>query len=226
MNDNGKRYKVVIVGGGFAGIAAARVLAKKGLHADITLISKQPRFQYYPNLYRLVVGATVNQVSIPLAKTLPENVTLLIDTYTGIDQAAHTIVLASGTVLPYDFLVLALGSEPNYFGIDGMEAHSKSFLSVDKALALKQYFSETLQAAKMLPAEEAKIKLHTVIVGAGPSGVELAGVLRRYLVCQAKKAGVDPKHITIDLLDSLSRVLPAVPEHASALSRNNCRKKE
>lgn len=211
------RKKVVIVGGGFAGIEVAHYLAKSNLPVDITLVSSNATFQYYPNLYRLVVGATVNQVSLPLSEILAAHVTLIIDTYTAIDQAKKSIVLKSGTEVSYDFLVLAMGSEPNYFGIEGMEAHSKSFLSIDKALSLRKYFSELLVSAKSMTETEARMKLHTVIVGAGPSGVEMSGALGPYLVSQAKKVGVNPAFIRVDLLDSSPRVLPAIPEKASAL---------
>jgi NADH dehydrogenase len=211
------RTKIVIIGGGFAGIEAARLLAKKGLSADITLVSNAESFQYYPSLYRLVVGATVNQVSIPLKRILPGNVTLMIDTYIGIHQAAKTVQLKSGAEVGYDYLVMTLGSEPNYFGIEGMEAHSKSFLSIQKAVALNEYYLDTIAKAKNLSLEEAKLALHTIIVGAGPSGVELAGALRTYLIKEAKKQGISPELITVDLLDSGPRVLPAIPERASAL---------
>lgn len=217
MIQSPERTKIVIVGGGFAGIEVARSLAKSGLAAEVTLVSKASSFQYYPNLYRLMTGATVNQVSIPLEKTVPKNVKIVIDTYTGMDQARKVIMLQSGTELSYDYLVLALGSEPNYFGIEGMEARSRSFLSIEKALSLKQHFDDLLEKAKTLSPEEAKMQLHTIIVGAGPSGVELAGALRPYLARQAKKIGVSPSLIGVDLLDSAPRVLPAIPARASAL---------
>lgn len=225
MNDASKQYEVVVVGGGFAGIEAVQALSRQDLPVHITFVSNKPCFQYYPNLYRLVVGATVNQVSIPLTKIVPNTVTLMQDTYTAIDQTAHTVTLESGKTLPYNFLVLALGSEPNYFGIDGMEAKSKSFLSIEKALALRNYFSDLLLEAKSLSIEEAKMRLHTIIVGAGPSGVELAGALPTYLRKQAKRYGVDPALITVDLLDSSPRVLPAIPERASLLVQNQLKKK-
>lgn len=208
--------KVVIVGGGFAGIEIARRLAKD-TKAAVTLVSNNDTFQYYPNLYRMVVGATVNQVSIPLSKIIPSNVSVVIDTYTGIDPTKKTITLKNGGEMSYDYVVLALGSEPNYFGIDGMEAHSKSFLSIEKARSLNQYLLQQIKEAKGLSDEAAKAKLHTIIVGAGPSGVELAGALRPFLVKEAKKEGVNPKLISVDLLDSSPRVLAAIPESASKL---------
>jgi len=224
MTDSPERTKVVVIGGGFAGIEVVRSLAQTRLPIDITLVSNSSCFQYYPSLYRLVVGATVNQVSIPLEKIVPKNAALVIDTYTGIDQSHKVITLQSGKVIPYDYVVFALGSEPNYFGINGMEAQSKSFLSIDKALALKQHFSDLMQKSKTLSPEEIKMQLHTIIVGAGPSGVELAGALRPYLVRLAKKNRINPSLVTVDLLDSAPRVLSTIPPHASALVEKQLRK--
>ncbi|MES2224392.1 MAG: NAD(P)/FAD-dependent oxidoreductase [Patescibacteria group bacterium] len=218
------RTNIVIIGGGFAGIEAARLLAKKGLSLSITLVSKNTCFQYYPSLYRLVVGATVNQVSIPLSRIFSKGVTVVIDTYKGLDTEKKTVQLESGRELPYDYVVMALGSEPNYFGINGMEAHSMSFLSIDKAIALRKHFSDTIAASKMLAPEAAKQQLRTIIVGAGPSGVELAGALRPFLAGLARNAGVNPGLITVDLLDSGPRILPAIPERASKLVTDQLKK--
>ncbi len=225
MNTAPERQKIVIVGGGFAGIETARLLAKKHLAIDITLVSNNSDFHYYPNLYRLVVGASVHQAAVAVNEILPSSVTVIIDTYTGIDQAAHTITLQSDKTVPYDFLVMALGSEPNYFGIDGLAAHSKSFLSVEKALALKNYYSDLITACRTIPEEEARMSLHTIIVGAGPAGVELAGVLRPYLVQQAKVNGINADMVTVDLLDSSPRLLPMLPARASAKVQKQLQKK-
>jgi NADH dehydrogenase len=214
MKNAKKRVKVVIVGGGFAGIEIARRLGKNR-SVEVTMVSNNTCFQYYPNLYRLVVGASVNQVSIPLSKVLPKSVSLVVDAYTGMDVAQKTISLKSGATVAYDYIVMAMGSEANYFGIDGMETHAKNFLSIERALALKALLLQSIQEAKQLPEAEAKIKLHTIIVGAGPSGTELAGRLGGFLKEEAKKAGVNPSLIGIDLLDSAPRVLAALPEDAS-----------
>ncbi len=149
----------------------------------------------------------------------------MVDTFTGIDQTAKTISLQSGKTLSYDYAVLTMGSEPNYFGIAGLEEHAKSFLSIGKALSLHQYFLSTLQQAKNLPEDQAKALLHTVIVGAGPSGVELAGVLRPYLIAQAKKIKLNPAYITVDLLDGMPRILPAIPVSASQKVESQLKKK-
>ncbi len=223
MKNPQNRAKVVIIGGGFAGVEVARLLAKNPL-AEITLVSTNTCFQYYPNLYRVVVGASASQVSIPLNKIIPKKVNLLIDTYTGIDLSQKNISLKSGNTLSYDYAVMAMGSEANYFGIDGMEAHSRSFLSVEKALALRAFLLQNIRDAKNLSETEAKEKLHIMIVGAGPAGTELAGALGPFLTSEAKKAGVNPACIGIDLLDSAPRVLSTLPERASVLVTEELKK--
>jgi NADH dehydrogenase len=225
MNEDVKEYEVVVVGGGFAGIQVVHQLAKKDQPIVITLISNAPRFQYYPNLYRLVVGASVNQVSIPLVNAVPHGVGIIEETYTGIDEATHTITLKNGATVRYDYAILAFGSEPNYFGIDGMAEKSKSFLSIEKALDLNSHYIDLIKKAKALPADEAKMQLSTIVVGAGPAGVEMAGALPAYLKKMAKQYGVDPNLITISLLDSGSRVLSAIPPRGSAKVEKRLKKK-
>ena len=149
-------YKIVVVGGGFAGIAAVKTLQKRHLNAEITLVSKSDTFQYYPALYRLVTGALPIEVSLPLKTIFPTGVNLVIGRYESIDRQQNAITLADGTVLPYDYAVIALGSETNYFNIPGLAEHSFSFKSVAEALRLKQQLADVVARAKPLLAEGKK----------------------------------------------------------------------
>jgi NADH:ubiquinone reductase (H+-translocating) len=220
-----QRTRVVIVGAGFAGIEVAKRLQKSGAPVDLTVVSKSESFEYYPALYRLVTGALPIEVSVPLRVILPQkDISLITGTYTGLDQARQVITLEGGSEIPYDYLVLALGSETNYFNIPGLPENSFSFKSVKEALRLKQHFCTLVAKCKTLPKEEAVALMNTIIVGGGPSGVELAGDLKHYLTRVAIEFGVDPSLVTIDIIEASNRVLPTLPEKASRIAEARLRK--
>jgi NADH dehydrogenase len=176
-----------------------------------------------------VTGALPIEVSVPIAKIFPQtNITFREATYTAVDQAKQTIsvVGADGTAdeIAYDYLVLALGSETNFFNIKGLPELSYSFKSVDAALRLKQHFCELFGKAKQLTKDELVSMLHVLIVGGGPSGVELAGDLRTYLTKVADSFAVDPSLVTIDLIEAASRVLPTMSPDVSAKAEARLRK--
>lgn len=208
--------KVIVVGVGFAGIAAVQGLRKAGVRADVTIVTKKDTFEYYPALYKLVTGALAIEVSVPLSKIKGlKGVAVELDSFVSVDPTREVIRLESGKELAYDYLVLALGSETNYFNIPGLPELSYSFKSVKEAFRLKRHFCELFGAAAGLAQKDAVAKLHTVIVGAGPSGVELAGDLTYYLKDLARSMNVDPSLVTIDLIESAPRILAALPERVS-----------
>ncbi|HVY35936.1 MAG TPA: FAD-dependent oxidoreductase [Candidatus Paceibacterota bacterium] len=210
------RPKIVIVGGGFGGITAAQHLSKRAGSCDITLISKDPIFEYYPALYKLVTGALAIEVSLPLHNiTRLRRVAIEQGTFVKNDTARRVIMLEGGKEIAYDYLVLALGSETNYFNIPGLPELSYSFKSVKEALRLKRHFCDLFSAAVGMKKEDAVAKLHTVIVGGGPSGVELAGDLTHYLRDLARTFTLDPSLVTIDLIEAANRILPTFSEKAS-----------
>jgi NADH dehydrogenase len=185
MHHTQSRPKVVIVGGGFAGIEAVKTLRKLGTSVDITVVSKSPTFEYYPALYKLVTGALPIEVSVPLATVFrSDRVQLVEATYTGLDSARQVISVVDSTgvsqEISYDYLILALGSETNFFNIKGLSELSHSFKSVTAALKLKRHFCELFAGAQGLAKEELVERFHILVVGGGPSGVELAGDLRSF----------------------------------------------
>lgn len=225
MNDSKRAPRVVVVGGGFAGIEVLKSL--KGASAQVTLVTKSPTFEYYPALYKLVTGALPIEVSVPLQTIVPKT-EIVYGTYTGVDQLRQVIMVTTpdgtSTEITYDYLVLALGSETNFFNIKGLPELSYSFKSVDAALRLKQHFCDLFGRTKDLPKETIVSMLHVLVVGGGPSGVELAGDLRSYLTRVALEFGVDPSLVTIDLIESNNRVLPTLPPKVSARAEARLRK--
>lgn len=228
--NTGTASNIVVVGGGFAGIAAVKKLQKMGLNATITLISKNERFEYYPGLHHLVTGAKVSDVSIPLRDVFTSDIVILHKTYTGLDQTARMVLLSDGSTVPYDYVIIALGSEANYFNIPGIAEYSQSFKSVNEAVALKeQYVSIFPRIVAMLAAgtqaakNEAVALLHTVIVGAGPSGVELAASLKPFLQNLAVQHHVDPSLVTVTIVEAAPRVLPTLPAEVSVVVEKRLR---
>jgi NADH:ubiquinone reductase (H+-translocating) len=225
MNQMSHQPRVLVVGGGFAGIAVVKELLRQKAPAAITLVSKSELFEYYPGLYKLVTGTMPMEVSLKLHTIFPEgSVNIIKGVYTELDQSRQIIRLEGGIELPYDYLILAVGSETNYFGIPGLEKLSFSFKSVAEALRLKAHFCNLFSNTADLSRDELVSRFHVIVVGGGPSGVELAGDLRHYLWRLAREHAVDPSLVTIDLIESGPRVLPAFPEKASRAAEARLRK--
>ncbi len=221
------RPVIVIIGGGFAGVAAAQALLRSGVSATITLVSDKEYLTYYPGLYSLVTEGRRSEVAFPLTALFREKTVQIVSgTFVRVDQARQVVCLttpAGETTLPYDYLVLALGSQANYFNIPGLKECSLSFKSVDEALKLQAHFETLFARAKTLPKNEQVAILHTVVIGGGPSGVELAGTLKHYLAKRAQVHGVDPSLVTVGIVEGASRLLPTMSEKVSALAEDRLR---
>ena len=174
-----EQTRIVIIGGGFAGIAAALALQKKHLpNIKITLISDKPHFEYHAALYRLVSGSSPLEVCIPLREIFfNKEVEIIEDKINAIDKSAQFAIGVSGSHYRYDYLILALGSETNYFGIPGLKEFSYGMKSITEALRLKQHIVETLLTCKIdfTNKVEQICDANFVVIGAGATGVEMAG---------------------------------------------------
>ncbi len=212
--------RILIIGGGFGGIQAALDLEKMRLpNTHITLISNKHHFEYPPTFYKLAAGIFPTEKCIPLADIFPEGtVEIVIDTITGGDTAQKTITGESGATYHYDYVVLALGSEVAYFDIPGIQEHSYSLKTVADAISLKAHIHELFNTHHGMSAPDLMAQFQFIIVGGGPSGVELAGVLRGYLRALAEVHHVPMKFITVDILQAAPRLLPTFPERVSALA--------
>src|SRR6266567_4631786 len=167
---------IVIIGGGFGGIKTARYLAKHPNLFRVTLISDQDRFRYYPALYRTATGHSMRESYIPLAqllKNLP-NLEFIHKKVTTIDRTTKTITLDDTTTINYDTAVFAMGVMTSYFNIPGIEEFSHGLKTIEQIEQLHHDLHEEF-IDDNLPDK------NYVIVGAGPTGVELAASLRSYL---------------------------------------------
>lgn len=200
---------VLIIGGGFAGVRTALSLGRRD-DISVTLISSSETFAYYPQLYHAATGGSRAEASIPLLELLGDtNVKIIIDTINIVDPNARTVTGASGEVYPYTQLVLALGTVTNYFGIPGMEQYSFNIKTIDGATRFKKHLHEQL-------IQGSKPELHYVIVGGGPTGIELASALSEYMERIVTLHGVMAPKYRIDLVEAAPRLLPRSSEGHSA----------
>jgi NADH dehydrogenase len=211
------KYKVVIVGGGFGGTKAALKLASNH-EFEVSLIHDLPDFRYYPTLYETATGSKKSVSTIPLAEIfakLPIN--LIQDSLVDIDRHNHTISTASGKIFQYDALILALGVKTNFFNIKGLEEYSFGIKTLADAENLKAHLHQQITA-------DNKPDLNYIVVGGGPTGIELAGVLPHYLKKIMRNHGVPETPIHVDLVEAAPRLLPRSPKSLSRKVGNHLRK--
>lgn len=203
--------KITIVGGGFGGVKAALELSEDKKN-HITLISDKTDFQYYPGLYGTATGKSHLQSWVPLGKIFAgrDNILVVIDAVQKIDKKQKTLTGESGAKYHYTTLILALGSVTTYFGIKGLGQYAFGIKSATEIKRLKQHlfdeFSQTQGADS-----------NFIIVGAGPTGVELASSLGTYLHKLKKHFNKPEPHIKITVVEAAPRVLPRMSKAASKL---------
>ncbi len=219
-------HKVYIVGGGFAGIRAALDLVDiTPENVEVILISKNHHFEYYPRIYKVVTGANPREVCIPLSEIFANTrIKIINDEIIKVDVNKKKIEGKSGIIYDYSDLVLALGSETVYFNIDGVKERSYGFKSIHEALALKKHLHKMFDVYLSSEKEDVISQLHLVIVGGGPSGVELAGKLVTYMKELSKHHSVKNEFITIDLIEAASSLVSALPSEVSSHVYNRLHK--
>jgi NADH dehydrogenase len=172
------RPRVVILGGGFAGVGAIRKLEKA--EADAVLVDAHDYHTFQPLLYQLATGlletSAVGHALRDLVKN-QENATVHTARVTAIDLAGREVQLAEMAPLTYDFLVLGLGAEVNFFGTEGAAEHAFPMYTLSDAVRLKEHLLQRWEAADRDPGLVADGALNVVVVGGGPTGVESAGAL-------------------------------------------------
>lgn len=214
--------RVVIVGSGFGGITAAHELGKRRLAgARVTLVSEFPHFEFRPGLYQVISGSPARKVCIPVLKILRGlPVSFAHERIQRIDRENRLVYSESGAQIPYDYLVLALGSRTDYFGIPGIKTHSFALRTIEHAVELHTHIHRVFQEARDIAGDEGKREeflslLHFVVVGGGPAGVELAAELACTTKRLAKQYGVSPYDVTVDLIEAETRLLPSMREDAA-----------
>lgn len=172
------RPRVVILGGGFAGLGAARAL--KTVDVDVVLVDKHDYHTFQPLLYQVATDQLeASAVGHPLRDLFHEqaNVTIHVAGVTGVDLAAREVRLDGMAPLAYDHLVLALGARVNFFGTDGAEEHAFPMYTLPDAVRVQEHVLRKWEAVDKEPALADDGALDVVVVGGGPTGVETAGAL-------------------------------------------------
>jgi NADH:ubiquinone reductase (H+-translocating) len=173
------KHRVIVVGGGFAGVNCVRGLADADV--DVTWIDKRNFHLFQPLLYQVATGGlSPGDITAPLrtiARDL-KNVTTRMGDVASVDVKSSVVVLADGARLPFDSLVVATGASHSYFGKDGWEAHAPGLKSIEDATAIRGRVLHAFEQAELCDDDaERQAWLRFVVVGGGPTGVELAGAL-------------------------------------------------
>ncbi len=207
---NIKKERVLVVGGGFGGTKAALELADDP-HFSVSLLSPHTELRYYPTLYHTATGGKRSNSSIPLSTIFAgKSVKLIHACAQTLDRAAKTMTTEDGAVIPFDTLIMAIGVRTNYFGIKGLQEYSFSIKAQDEVERFKAHLHKQL-------GDTHRPDVHYVIVGAGPTGIELAGALPDYLQRIMKCHGLPPHQVHIDLIERSSRLLPRMPRDTSRM---------
>ena len=175
---NGKRQRVLVLGGGFAGVGAVQKLEKSDV--EIVVVDKNDYHTFQPLLYQVATGLLeLPAVGHPLRDLIhrQENTRFHQDRVTSIDLAAREVQFAELKPLSYDYLVLGLGAEVNFFGVDGAAEHAFPLYTLADAVRLKDHVLEKWEAADRHPELIEDGALNVVVVGGGPTGIETAGAL-------------------------------------------------
>lgn len=223
MTNSAHRHRVVVIGGGFGGLAAVQNL--KGADVDITMIDRRNHHLFQPLLYQVATTAlSPSEIAWPirmLLKHRPEVTTLLGDVV-GIDKAAQVVELEDGARVPFDFLIIATGARHAYFGHDDWEPYAPGLKTLEDATAMRRRLLLAFEAAEREPDPEKRSTLLTfAIIGAGPTGVELAGAIAELARTSLKDEfrSIKPEEARVILIEAGPRVLANFRENLSVYAK-------
>ena len=201
----GSKRKILIVGGGFGGVKAALELCERK-DLEVTLVSERSDFFYYPTMYHTATGGSSEQSAIDLGEIFQgKNIKLYMAKATKLDRETKTVICEEGELFNYDDVVFSLGVVTNYFGIPGLQQYSYGIKSIVDVERLKRHLHAQLIAEK-------QPDLNYIIVGGGPTGIELAGSLGVYLREIMSKHGIKRRVPHIDLVEAMPTLMPRLPK--------------
>jgi NADH:ubiquinone reductase (H+-translocating) len=228
LKSEGKRWHVVIVGGGFGGLRAAQGL--KSAPVDVTLIDRRNYHLFQPLLYQVATGSlSPGEISAPLRSVFSrqKNTRVLLGEVVDLDPVSKRVVLADGATFEYDSLIIAAGSQTFYYGHDAWREWAPGMKSIEEATNIRHKILYAFEVAERLsdPVQR-RAWLTFVIVGAGATGVELAGAIGEIARQTLKNdfRSIRPEEAEIILLDGAPRVLPPFPDDLAQKAQRSLEK--
>ncbi len=211
--------KVVVVGGGFAGINVAKKL--KSSEFEVTIIDKSNHHLFQPLLYQVATAAlSPGDIAIPIRAlfTKRKNIKVVLGEVVSVDKEKQTVSLTDGNEISFDYLVLAPGAQYNYFGNDDWKKHAPGLKSLSNALEIRERILLSLEKAETISdLEKRKPYLTYVVIGAGPTGVEMAGsiaeIAKRNMMRDYRN--FHRNETTIYLVEAAGNVLNGFPDKLS-----------
>lgn len=204
--------RVVIIGAGFAGLEAAKILRKSG-QVDVTLVDRHPYQLFSPLLYQVATGGLPeDDIAYPVRAAIP-GITFVRGDVVRIDPQRHQVVLFDGQHLEYDQLILATGSVGTTFGIPGVDEHAMQMKSIAEARAIKQRLFTNYEEVQegRLPREA----LQVVVVGGGPTGVEVSGAVAELQRSMEHEYPQIARYAGVTLVEAGPRLLPSFTPESS-----------
>ena len=219
------RHRVVILGVGFGGLSAAMGLA--GAPVDITLIDRRNHHLFQPLLYQVATASlSTSEIAWPIRFLMEHRreVTTLLAEVTDVDVAGHQVLLADGPAVPYDTLVIATGAQHAYFGHDEWEPFAPGLKTLEDATTLRRHILLAFERAEIETDPRARTALLTfVIIGAGPTGVELAGTIAELAHDTLPRdfRHIDTRTARVVLIEAGPRVLGGFAEDLAAYAQRS-----
>jgi NADH:ubiquinone reductase (H+-translocating) len=216
----GEKHRVVILGGGFGGLAAAQKLRRASV--EVTLIDRRNFHLFQPLLYQVATGSlSPGEIAAPLRGVLSrqKNARVLLGEAADVDPVAKRVILHDGASFEYDSLIVATGTQTSYYGNDSWREWAPSLKSIEEATAIRHKILYAFERAERAATpEEVRAWLTFVIVGAGATGIELAGALGEIAneTLRHDFRKIDPQQARIILMEGAPRVLGPFPEDLSA----------
>lgn len=214
------RRRVVVIGAGFGGLAVAKRLA--GAPVDVTIVDRRNHHLFQPLLYQVATASlSPADIASPIRSILANapNIKVVLGEVTAVDASRNRVQLASGVGIDYDWLILATGARHSYFGHDDWASHAPGLKSIEDATAIRRSILLALERAEAEtdPVRRAAL-LSFVVIGAGPTGVEMAGAIAELVRRSVKKdfRNLSTSSARVILVEAGDRVLPTFPP---ALSR-------